>query len=372
MNRNTLALETSLLSVTVDRLRQRLPLGWSLSELSRESSQLGRSRKVDAAFSLTDPKGATATVIAEVKTRPVEAWQFALLVDQWKRILLPLSKKTWGRRGDYYFMVIAPYLGPSAKERLTEADISFADSTGNMRFVTARPAMYIETVGAMRNPWRESFPLRSLKGSRAGRAVRGLLDYKPPFGTRELASITDTPPAAISRVAELLEREAIVRRPAPRGPIEGVEWERLLRRWAIDYGFFAINQMTPFIAPRGLPRLFERLRNAEFTYALTGSFAAIRYAQVAEPRLVTIYTDEPAVALDWLELLPADTGSNVLLGLPFDSVVFDRAEYADGLTYAKLTQVAVDLLKAPGRGPQEGEALIEWMREREGTWQLPP
>ena len=49
-------------------------------------------------------------------------------------------------------MVISPFLGPSAKERLADAGISYADATGNMRFVTSRPAVFIETDGGGPQP----------------------------------------------------------------------------------------------------------------------------------------------------------------------------------------------------------------------------
>ena len=128
-------------------------------------------------------------------------------------------------------MVIAPFVGPAAKERLADAGISYADATGNMRFVTTRPAVFIETKGAVRNPWRENVPLRSLQGRRSARVVRAVLDYLPPFGTRELATLTGNAPASISRVAGLLEQDAIIERASPRGAIVSVDWKRLLRRW---------------------------------------------------------------------------------------------------------------------------------------------
>ena len=66
-----------------------------------------------------------------------------------------------------------------------------------------------------------------------------------------------------------------------------------------------------------------------------------------------------------------DTGGNVLLVRPFDPVVFERAEFDDGITYARVTQVLLDLMKGPGRGLAEAEALLEWMRDNEDIWKLP-
>ena len=72
-----------------------------------------------------------------------------------------------------------------------------------------------------------------------------------------------------------------------------------------------------------------------------------------------------------LGLRPADTGGNVLIGQPFDPVVFDRTERDEGITYARGTQVVADLMMGPGRRPAEAEGLIEWMETNEEAWRLP-
>ena len=156
--------------------------------------------------------------------------------------------------------------------------------------------------------------------------VRALLDYLPPFGTRELATLTGNAPASISRVAGLLEQDAIIERASPRGAIVSVDWKRLLRRWAVDYDFDSTNHMILCLEPRGLPKLFERLREADFGYAVTGSYAANRYVPLAGPSRATIYVPNLGDAMNRLGIRGANIGGNVLIGQPFDSVVFDRTE----------------------------------------------
>ena len=51
-----------------------------------------------------------------------------------------------------------------------------------------------------------------------------------------------------------------------------------------------------------------------------------------------------------------------------DHGVFEGAVQRDSLWYAPPCQVAMDLLTSPGRGPQEGEALIDWMKANEERW----
>ena len=362
--------ETLLLEEVAAALRRRLPPGWLLERLDDELSRRSARFPIDAALTLTEPGGESATIIVEAKGRPLEARMVSLLQDQWQRRLLPQSSEIPGAEPCPSFMVISPFLGPSAKERLTDAGISYADATGNMRFVITRPAVFIETAGALRNPWRENAPLRSLQGRRSGRVVRAFLDYRPPFGTRELGTLSGNAPASVSRVAELLERDAIIERAGPRGVIMSVDWQRLLRRWTVDYDFSTANRMISCLEPRGLATLLGKLSDADFSYAVTGSFAANRYAPLVEPRLTIIYAADPGDAMKRLGLRPADTGGNVLIGQPFDPVVFDRTERDGGITYARMTQVAADLMTGPGRGPAEAEGLIAWMESNEDLWRL--
>ena len=369
---NSIFSETTLLAEIAEGLRRRLPSGWTVDWLPEGLRTMSGYRRIDAVLTLTDPHGESTAIIVEVKGRPLEARTVGPLLDQWQRRLLPEARESL--RLDYCpgLMVMAPFIGPAAKERLSDASVSYADATGNMRFVTSQPAVFVETEGADRNPWREKLPLRSLQGRRSARVVRAFLDYSPPFGTRELASLSGNAAASISRVTDLLERDGIVERTNPRGAIVSVDWKRLLRRWAVDYDFSKSNRMIPCLEPRGVSVMFGKLRETRFPYAVTGSFASNRYAPFAEPRLATIYAPDPGDALNRLGLRPADTGANVMIGQPFDPVVFDRTECDDGITYARVTQVAVDLMTGPGRGPAESEALIEWMDLNEGLWRLPP
>ena len=369
---NSSILETTLIDAVVRDIRDRLPSRWSLfnrEEELRVDQGIGRRRMIDAILELRDPQGISTSIVVDVKSTVVEPNRVSfaaetlqevarLMSGQDRQIAVPVP------------MMLSPFFSPLARERLVAAGISYADSTGNLRLSSDRPAIFIETQGQDRNPFRENRPLQSLKGSRAARVVRSFLDYRPPFGTRELAGETQNALATVSRVSDLLVREAIIARDGPRGRISTVDWETLVRRWAMDYDFAKANLLTTYLEPRGPSVLFDRLREADFRYAVTGSFAAVRLAPVAEPRLVTLYVDDPEDAAGRLGLRPAETGANVVIARPFDPVVFERTESADGITYARVTQVLLDLMTGPGRGPAEAEGLRDWMRENEETWKL--
>ena len=263
--------------------------------------------------------------------------------------------------------IVAPYLSPRTQQFLAAAGVGYADSTGNLRLALERPALFIERTGATANPAPEARPLHSLKGPAAGRVVRALCDFRPPYGIRELAERSRTPVASVSRVVALLDLEALLTR-EPRGRVLTVDWAGLIRRWTQDYAFAASNRVVAYLAPRGLPRLLTGLETATFRYAVTGSLAATAKAPIAAPRLATLYIEDAVAAAEMLGLRPAEAGANVLLAEPFDPVVFEREWEEDAVAYAALSQVAADLLTSPGRAPAEGEELLRWMGEHEDTW----
>ena len=370
--RNEINSGTKLLSTVVRDIRGRLPSRWSLlnrGEEVRVGQGIGRTRVIDAILEIRDPQGLSTSIVVEAKDTPVEPNRVSFAAETLRELTRLLSEED-RKLAAPVPMMLSPFFSRLARERLVAAGISYADSTGNLRLSADKPAIFIETQGQDRNPFRENRPLQSLKGSRAARAVRSFLDYRTPFGTRELAGETQNSLATVSRVSDLLVREAIIVRNGPRGRISSVDWETLVRRWAMDYDFMKANALTTYLEPRGSRVLFDRLREADFRYAVTGSFAAVRLAPVAEPRLVTLYADDPETAADSLGLRLAETGGNVAIARPFDPVVFERTEIADGITYARVTQVLLDLMTGPGRGPAEAEGLLEWMRENEEIWKL--
>ena len=374
VTRNSYISETRLIDTAARDIGARLPARWLLRVLRRSETRQsphGLTREIDAVLEIEDPDGLSTEIVVEVKAVPVEPRAVPSLAARLKS--LPLSTGAEVGQTDVHsaYILVSTYLSPLARERLAEAGISYADSTGNMRLTVARPAVFIETQGAERSPFWEERSLRSLKGGRAARVARGLMDYRTPFGTRELAAETASSAAMVSRVSSLLEPDEIVTKDGPRGRIVRVDWEALARRWAEDYDFASSNVLTTWLEPRGARALLGRLRDATFRYAVTGSLAASRLAPVAEPRLAILFANDPEEVGQSLGLRPAETGANVLIVRPFDPVVFERVVYDDGITYARVTQVLLDLMKGPGRGPAEAETLRKWMRDNEDTWKLP-
>ena len=170
-----------------------------------------------------------------------------------------------------------------------------------------------------------------------------------------------------SHVIDFLDREALLSR-KPRVPILTVDWLGLLRRWSQDYTPFRRSGVSWFLAPRGLTWIEEKLRRGSASYVSTGSRAAGQFAPVTPTRTLLCYADHPGGLTEELDLKPAQTGANIGLLMPFDPIVYDRTQVKAGITVAAPTQIAADLLTSPGRGPNEAEALMEWMSHHEDAW----
>jgi len=332
-------------------LRDRLPIDWLLRRQPAPDDS-----PFDVRLTLGPSEKDSATLLVEAKGR-VGPQDGQRLVERWK-----------GSNTDGPWLLVSPYLSPRTRELLEVAGVNYIDDTGNVRLVLPTPAVFIRTSGADTDPWPVEGKLRSLKGPATSRVVRAILDFKTPYGISGLAERAGSPLSTVHRVIELLDTEGLLER-EPRGPITMVDWEGVLQRWTSEYGLFDSNRVETYIEPRGLDRLFPRLRSSGLDYAVTGSLAAARLAPIAPARLGMVFVDgDTDDVAETLGLTPADTGANVFLIEPFDRVALERGEVDDGIRYAATSQVAADLAKSPGRGPSESTALIRWMAANEDAW----
>ena len=266
-------------------------------------------------------------------------------------------------------LVAAPYLTPQTRGTLKDAGVGYLDLTGNAFLAVDNPGLFILVSGADTDPnWRER-PTRSLKGAKAGRVVRYLVDFKTPPGVRALAGATGVNPGYVSRLLALLNRETLIDRDKE-GGIERVDWPALLRRWAEDAPLSSRGETASFVDPRGIANAAQKLAKARFQYAITGSVAANRWAPVAPARTLIAYVGDLDRARQALDLREADlgAGANVILIAPEDATAYARAVSLTGQVFAAPSQVAADLLTSAGRGPAEADELMRWMGEHEEKW----
>ena len=349
--------ETDVIRRGTAMLAERMPPGWSARLVATEPD-----RRIDGLIDLVAPDGKSVRLVVEAK-RVVEGRDVGSIRNQLERYLrtMPNAKG----------LVVARYLSPPVRERLTEEGLSYVDATGNLRVEVSSPGLFLADRGADRDPWRgPGRPRGTLKGAPAAKVVRTLADFSGSWTVRELVDIAKVSTGAAYRLVDYLEREGLATRSSD-GRIAVPDWVRLLRRWSADYGFARNSRTTRWIAPRGLPELLRRIANAdrETRYAVTGTLAAAEWAAYAPARLAMVYTPDPEMAAMLWDLRPTDAGANVVLGEPQYDVVFERCSTnEEGVIVAAPTQVAVDLMTGPGRSPNEAEELLDWMRRNAQSW----
>lgn len=353
MMRNGAKHGTASARAAADAVRDRLPPGWS-AELKPGSGD------EDGLLTLrgADGRRAKLRVVSRKQVSPKDVPHLVSQAEDASRLLL-----------------VAPFLSARARELLADANASYVDATGNLRLVVSDPAVFLEGRGADRDPDRKPRALRSLKGAAAGRVVRALCDFMPPYGVRTLAETSSTPLGTVSRVVSFLEAEALLTRDEKK-VITFVDWAALISRWVRDYSVTDSNVVRSYLEPRGLAALGPKMAKLG-GYAVTGSLAG---PGIAPARLAMLYVDDVERAAEALELVPTEAGANVWLLEPFDTVVFERTQslpFAPApekltATVAAPSQVVADLMTSPGRGPQEAEALIEKMKGIEDAWRQPP
>jgi hypothetical protein len=360
--------EKYLIERAVSWLQLNLPETWKAAATSQTVPSQSPSRPsstIDAIITITPPhQGGGANLLVEAKTNfvPRDAERLFTGMAQQLRLL----------NSNYPILVVAPWLSERAQAVLTKEDINYLDLTGNVRIALNYPPLFVTHKGAVRNPAPSERAPARLKGPKAGRLARFLVDVAPPYGVLQIAEATGLTQGYTSRLLTSLDEDALIER-APRGQVQSVDISEILLRWTQTYDLFKSNQTISYVAPKGTEDILKRLSSlppSSPLVAVTGSFSAIRYAPVAAPSLLVLYCEEPTILAREFGLLPSDRGSNVVLLRPFDQVVWERTTKASGVTYVAVAQTAADCLTGNGRMPAEGDALSSWMEANESRWRL--
>jgi hypothetical protein len=337
-----------------------MPRGWGVE--SADGSSEGPDAGADARIVLRGPSGTVSTIIVEEKQSVSPR---TVLADLARRVR---SARSMGAH--LPLLLVAPWLSGRTRDLLSDAEIGYIDMTGNALVRIDNPPFFLQTTGAERNPWPQERGRARLRGAKATRLIRFLVDVRPPYGVQDLAIATSLTPGYVSRLIDTLYYEGMVER-EPRGPVESVDISALMKRWAGSYDVLGSNESFTFISPGDPGKVLDMLAadpDRGTRNVITGSFAARRLAPVAAPSLLLLYSDAPALLGQELGLLPADHGGDVTLLRPFDPVVFERTEIEKGLRFAATSQIAVDCLTGIGRMPAEGQALLDWMLSEEPAW----
>ncbi len=347
--RDNMAKLGNITTGVVQRITEKLPAGWQVLRAS------GKDPAGDVTLTIRTPRGRRGAVVLHSKLR-LEPKEVDALVVQGH-----------GLRRKMPVLIAAPFISTRTQERLKARGLGYADLTGNIHLSLPEPGILIETTGAEQNPFPVPRERKSLKGAKAGRLIRALCDFRPPIGIREVAQRAGIDAGYASRLIDFLNREALVAREG-RGPIRSADWAGLIHVWSKQYSAFERERARWYLSPRGIPRILEQIKGLPMRYAVSGSWAAAQFAPVSPSRLLLCYTDDLSEVSDMLDLRPTEAGANIALATPFDPVVYERTSQKEGIIVPAVSQIAADLLTSPGRGPNEAEALMNWMRENEDAW----
>lgn len=267
-------------------------------------------------------------------------------------------------------LLVSPWLSPRTREMLRDYDVNHLDLTGNVWLQVRYPALVVRTTGAEQDPEPKSREGVSLRGDRAWRVLRAVVDLAPPCTVSELANEAGVSMGYVSRIVDALDREALITRGA-RGSVREADWVSILRRQAEGRSLFQ-RPTGGFIAPMSPSQTMLDLAVGVAPYgAVTGSFPAAKLAPVAAPAQLVVYVENAEYVADVLGLLPTATGADVVLIEPSDPAGV-LARPLDGLLPARavgFSQLVVDCLSGNGRMPAEGEAVLEHMQRDPGSWQ---
>lgn len=347
-----------ILNTVLEALSAAWPSRWGRPEIEVKRRSGGNG--FDRVLSVRVPNAKRpATLAVNIKPR----WDGAA-VEQ-------MAQRAQAMRGVDGILIAARWISPRMRALLEERGLNYVDSTGNVSIALDKPRLYLHAEGADEDPDPQPPSIRGLTGAGGATVARTLLDVQPPYTVTELAEDTNLSASFVSRVLQGLEREGVITR-QPRGPVTDVDVAGLVKRWAREYALQDTNVCSFYVFPQG-PRAFESqlAEKATEPWAVSGSLGAVRIAPIAAPGLAVAYVEDPIALAQRLDLLPADSGANVLLVEPYAPIAFERRWERDGIRYVAVSQLAVDCLTGPGRMPSEGEEVLRWMEANADVWRTP-
>lgn len=296
--------------------------------------------------------------------------------------LVPVVKALRMGRAVSQVLVISPWLSRRTQDTLRVHGIGYLDLTGNVSLSVSYPAIRIHTHGASHppQPIRTTARNVTLSGQRAGRIVRFLTDFAPPYRANQIAEAADVSAPWVSRLLNQLEDQLLIERTGHN--ITQVMWPELLRARAETYKLLRPGGYVSLIAPRGTKAVLDDLGAVPLpaqgypNIAVTGPYAARAVAPLAVGGQLMLYIDQEPHEVDaWadqLGLIRAEEGADILLIHAPDKSIFQRHRVVDGVAHVALSQLALDCLSGTGRMPSEGEAILEMMIKDESAWRARP
>ncbi len=348
--------DLEILSETLNQFRKAIPASFKLElEPTRSAKNPFRTDAIIEVFRANSPAFKLA---AEVK-KTIDNSGLLKVVD-----LVQTQLKQIGEP-----LIIARYISVPAQEELKKLEISFADATGNIFLSAPEQGLLISNRGLDRDPWRKAGrPKSVMTGVSTELVIRTLIDTPEPYRIADLIEKSGASRGSVYWILDSLEEAGYVSR-SEKGIIQFVKWQQLLEAWARESDFYKTNQTSSYIAPRGLDRLLEDLRDVKnIDYAATGTIAGMKYKSSAGLYTAIIYTTNLSVLANKLGLRETQSGANVILAHPNSDGPFMRTEEYSEIRVASAAQTYRDLMWGPGRNPEEAKNLLTWMEGNVDVW----
>lgn len=264
---------------------------------------------------------------------------------------------------DWIGLMVAPYLGPRAREQLRDIGVNFLDLSGNAWI--RHDGILVDRQG-FANKFPEERAGRDPFADKASLILRALLrEPGRTWGIREMASVARLDPGFVSRMARELHELGYAQRVA--GKLQLRDAQALLDDWAHAYSYRRNRMRGYYLRVRQAPELLEALRSAKLPenaiYALSlqaGAHLVDPYARFSEVHAYVQDADTERAIADSLDLKPAKEGANVWLMSPYyRRSAFDGLREAQGLPVVSDVQLYLDLYNYPLRGREQAEHLYE-------------
>lgn len=358
-NISPLERDEEIFTRVAEKIRAAIPKDFNV-QMSALIQPVLKNRYLDAILEIKIPEMPTVEFAAGVK-KTLNRPQMIAALDQLNRVMDSGFNK----------LVAARYIPENVQQELKDRGVSFADATGNVSIQLQTPLIVINSRGATTDPWKgPGRPTQSLKGVSAGQIVRTLCDYSSPIKIQKLIIESGASRGSAYRMVDFLtENKFITRQEGSQVSVN--DWKRLLLAWSQEVNVLDSGVTKSYINQRGLKELQSKLAKIDSRkYVLTGSLAAEKYYAYADPFTAMIYTTNIDELAYELGLLETSKGANVILSSPNTPVVFDRTSIYKAMNIAAPSQIVVDLFWGPGRNPEEGKALLDWMEANENVWRI--
>lgn len=265
------------------------------------------------------------------------------------------------------FVVFAEHLGRPMRQRLREAEVWFADLSGNRYF--SGPGFFVDKEVAERRGERPT-SAPGVFADRSSRLLRYLLPRKEPqVGVRELGGKVGISAAAVSIALGRLEGMGYLERSGRQFRL--LAREEMLEEWVSFYRprFRRQRESRYYAHARSPESIIDRLRSSALAsvpgYGLSLHGGAAGIAPFVQFREVHLYVSSKERGLehamvDALEAKPAEGEANLVMLEPFyeDSFLFE-SRFIEGVRVVSDLQLYLDLSCFPQRGKEQADFLLD-------------